>query len=74
MRKCLHVSDNSLKDLDGNKENKLYKISPVVEQVRAYCMKIEPEPNHSIDQSSLSYIRGILKLQDTKYSPTIFLV
>ena len=50
IRKYLHVSDNSLRDLDGNKENKLWKISPIIEHVRANCMKIESQPNHSIDE------------------------
>ena len=50
LRQYLHVSDNSKKDLEGNKYNKLYKIEPVLEHVRENCLKIEPEQDHSIDE------------------------
>lgn len=50
LRELIHVSDNLKKDESGNKDNKLYKIQPVLEHVRNNCIKIEPEREHSIDE------------------------
>ena len=50
LRQFLHVNDNSKKNDPGNKDNRLYKVMPVVEGVRQNCLKIEPEECHSIDE------------------------
>ena len=50
LREYLHVSDNSKKDEEGNKDNKLYKIQPVLDHVRNNCTTIEPEIEQSIDE------------------------
>ena len=50
LRQNLHVSDNSEKDLPENKDNKLFKIAPVIEHVRGNCLQVEPEQDHSIDE------------------------
>ena len=50
LRKYLHVSDNSKRDGPANKDNKLFKIKPVLNHVRTNCMAIEPEIKHSIDE------------------------
>lgn len=50
IRQFLHVSDNSKKDESGNKDNRLYKVQPVIEGVRHNCLKIEQEICHSIDE------------------------
>lgn len=38
------------KDLEENKENKLFKISPVLDHVRGNCLLVEPEQGQSIDE------------------------
>lgn len=50
LRKFLHVNDNSKKDEPMNKDNRLYKIQPVLDTVRQNCLLVEPEINHSIDE------------------------
>ena len=50
LRRYLHVVDNSKKDEADNKNDKLFKIRPILEMVRDNCLKIEPEPVHSIDE------------------------
>ena len=48
--KYVHVVDNTTKDKPGNKNDKLFKIRPVIKAVRENSMAIEPEPFHSIDE------------------------
>ena len=43
LRKYLHVRDNSEKDLEENKNDKRFKISPVLDHVRKNCLQTEPE-------------------------------
>ncbi|CAB3977807.1 Hypothetical predicted protein [Paramuricea clavata] len=50
LRQFLHVNDNSKKDDPDNKDNRLYKVLPVIEGVRQNCLKVEPEISHSIDE------------------------
>ncbi|XP_065680710.1 piggyBac transposable element-derived protein 3-like [Hydra vulgaris] len=50
LRRYIHVVDNSKKDEADNKNDKLFKIRPILEMVRDNCHKIEPEPVHSIDE------------------------
>ena len=50
LRKYLHVRNNSEKDLEENKNDKLFKISPVLDRVRKNCLQTEPEQNNSIDE------------------------
>ena len=50
LRKYLHVRNNSEKDLEENKNDKLFKISPVLNHVRKNCLQIEPEQNNFIDE------------------------
>ena len=50
LRQNIHFADNSKKDLPENKNNRLYKISPVVDAVRANCLKIEKEKILSVDE------------------------
>ena len=38
------------KDLEENKNNKLFKISPFLDDVRKNCLQIEPEQDNSIDE------------------------
>lgn len=48
IRKYLHFSDNH--SFNANKQDKLYKIKPVLESVRGQCLKIPPEQIHSVDE------------------------
>ena len=50
LRKYAHVVDNTTKDEPENKNDKLFKIHPVIEPVRENSMGIEPEPVHSIGE------------------------
>ena len=45
----LHVSDNAKCNDPENKDNKLYKIEPVLDHVRENCILLDPETEHSID-------------------------
>ena len=54
VRKYVHVVDNTTKDKPGNKNDKLFKIHPVIEGVRENSMAIEPEPLNSIDEQIIS--------------------
>ena len=60
LRKYLHVRDNSEKDLEENKNDKLFKISTVLDHVRKNCLQIEPEQDNSIDEQIIP--------AETKYS------
>ena len=53
IRRFLHAVDNSEKSLSGNKDDKLFKIRPVLETVRSNCLKVIPEENQSIDEQIL---------------------
>lgn len=50
LRQYLHVNDNTLAGSEENKNNRLYKIQPVLEHVRNNCQKIVPEVENSIDE------------------------
>ena len=50
LRKYVHLVDYTAKDKPGNKNDKLFKISPVIEAVRENSIAIEPEQAHSIDE------------------------
>ena len=50
MLQYIHCNDNSKTNSKENRENKLYKIEPVLNMVRENCTKIEPEVNQSIDE------------------------
>ena len=50
LRRFLHVSDDSKKNEPSNKDDKLFKIRPLLSSLRENCVKIEPEQDHSIDE------------------------
>lgn len=50
LRKYLHTNDNNEKDKEENKQDKLFKVRPLLDMVRKNCIKIEPEQYHSIDE------------------------
>ena len=50
LRQYLHVVDNNGRKKEENKGDKCLKIKPLLQAVRKYCMKIEPEISHSNDE------------------------
>ena len=50
LRRYIHVVDNTKKDEEANENDKIFKIRPVIEAGRDNCLKIKPEPIHSIDE------------------------
>ena len=48
LRRSIHVADNTFRD--SRKNDKLFKIRPILEKLRENCLKIEPEPVMSIDE------------------------
>ena len=50
LRHFLHANDNTNKDDVANKNNKLFKVQPILDGVRKNCLLIEPEEKHSIDE------------------------
>ena len=46
----LHVVDNTKKDEAQNKEDKIFKIRPMLEAMRNNCVKVLPVSVHSIDE------------------------
>ena len=50
LQKYVHVVDNTTKYKPGHKNDRLFKIRPVIEAVRENSMAIEAEPVHSIDE------------------------
>ncbi|MEM6686592.1 MAG: transposase [Bacteroidota bacterium] len=50
LRRYLHVVDNTTKEQPENKNDKLFKIRPVLDAIQENCSKIEPEPVQSIDE------------------------
>ena len=49
-REFLHVVDNAEKEKEENKDDRLFKVKPLLDALRANCLKIEPERIHSIDE------------------------
>ena len=50
LRRYIPVVDITKKDQEVNKNDKIFKIRPLIEAVRDKYQKIEPEPIHSIHQ------------------------
>ena len=46
----LPVVNNAEKEKEKNKDDRLLKVKPLPDAVRAKCLKIEPERIHSIDE------------------------
>ena len=53
LREFLHVVHNAEKEKEENKDDRLFKVKPLLHGVRANCLKIEPERIHSIDEQTI---------------------
>ena len=54
LREFLHVVDNAENDKPENKEDKYFKVKPLLEATRANCQKVEEEVNISTDEQIIS--------------------
>ena len=54
LREFLHVVDNAENDKPENKEDKYFKVKPLLEATRANCQKVEEEVNNSTDEQIIS--------------------
>ena len=50
LRVFLNVVDNTEKEKEENKDDRLFKVKPLLDAVRASCLEIEPEHIHSADE------------------------
>ena len=50
LRRFLHFNDNSQRDNEQNKDDKLFKISPILNHLRERCQTIDKEQILSIDE------------------------
>eukprot|EP00794_Sanderia_malayensis_P000927 gene927-234_t len=50
LRRFLHANNNSKKDEERDKDNKLFKVAPILEALKINCRKIEQEEFQSIDE------------------------
>ena len=48
--KYIYVVDNTTKENPENKTEKLFKIRPILEGIRANCIKLEPEEGQLLDE------------------------
>ena len=52
-REFLHVDDNAEKEKEENEDDRLFNRKPLLDAVRANCLKIEPERIHYIDEQMI---------------------
>lgn len=56
LRTYIHMNDNTnVKQKGEPGYDPLFKVRPVLEKVRANCLKVEPEENHSIDEQMIPF-------------------
>uniref|UniRef100_UPI00358E218E piggyBac transposable element-derived protein 3-like n=1 Tax=Myxine glutinosa TaxID=7769 RepID=UPI00358E218E len=56
LRTYIHMNDNTnLKKKGDPGYDPLFKVRPVLEKVRANCLKVEPEENNSIDEQMIPF-------------------
>ena len=64
LRRYLHFVDNNS---EHDKEDKLFKIRPIIEAVRNQCIKIEPEEFQSVDEQIIPSKTRFTKIR--QYNP-----
>ena len=63
--KCIHVVDNTTKENPEHKNDKLFKIRPILEGIRANCIKIEPQEVKLIDKEIIPEKRNPMENVNT---------
>ena len=75
----IHVVDKTQKEKEENKNDKIFKIYPVLDMVQKNCRKIEPEPMHPIDEqivpaeTKYSGSKNFKKEQKKLYGPFLWM-
>ncbi|KAK7135513.1 hypothetical protein R3I94_014246 [Phoxinus phoxinus] len=70
LRTYIHMNDNTnVKQKGEPGYDPLFKVRPVLEKVRANCLKVEPEENHSIDEQMIPFKGKIGMKQYIKNKP-----
>ncbi|XP_051994392.1 piggyBac transposable element-derived protein 3-like [Xyrauchen texanus] len=70
LRTYIHMNDNTnVKQKGEPGYDPLFKVRPVLEKVRANCLKVEPEENHSIDEQMIPFKGKIGMKQYIKTKP-----
>lgn len=53
LKRYLHFNDNSTMNTNASKQDKLFKVRPVIESIRSKCRSLEPEEFNSIDEQMI---------------------
>ncbi|XP_038123402.1 piggyBac transposable element-derived protein 3-like [Cyprinodon tularosa] len=70
LRAYIHMNDNTnIKQKGEPGYDPLFKVRPVLEKVRANCLKVEPEENHTIDEQMIPFTGRIGMKQYLKNKP-----
>ncbi|KAM4552082.1 piggyBac transposable element-derived protein 1-like [Odontesthes bonariensis] len=70
LRTYIHMNDNTnMKQKGEPGYDPLFKVRPVLEKVRANCLKVEPEENHAIDEQMIPFKGKIGMKQYLKNKP-----
>uniref|UniRef100_A0A3B3S9X1 PiggyBac transposable element-derived protein domain-containing protein n=1 Tax=Paramormyrops kingsleyae TaxID=1676925 RepID=A0A3B3S9X1_9TELE len=70
LRTYIHMNDNTnVKQKGEPGYDPLFKVRPVLEKVRANCLKVEPEENHSIDEQMIPFKGKLGMKQHIKNKP-----
>ncbi|KAJ0000608.1 hypothetical protein NQD34_012450 [Periophthalmus magnuspinnatus] len=78
LRTYIHMNDNTnVKQKGEPGYDPLFKVRPVLEKVRANCLKVEPEENHSIDEQMIPFkgktgIKQYIKNKPKKWGLKVF--
>uniref|UniRef100_A0AAY5K7E5 PiggyBac transposable element-derived protein domain-containing protein n=1 Tax=Esox lucius TaxID=8010 RepID=A0AAY5K7E5_ESOLU len=69
LRTYIHMDNTNVKQKGEPGYDPLFKVRPVLEKVRANCLKVEPEENHSIDEQMIPFKGKIGMKQYIKNKP-----
>ncbi|XP_029973972.1 piggyBac transposable element-derived protein 3-like [Salarias fasciatus] len=78
LRTYIHMNDNTnVKQKGESGYDPLFKVRPVLEKVRANCLKVEPEENHCIDEQMIPFkgktgIKQYIKNKPQKWGIKVF--
>lgn len=70
LRTYLHMNDNNNAKNKGDPEyDALFKVRPVLDIIRANCLKVEPEEFHSVDETMIPFKGNLAMKQYIKSKP-----